>query len=1286
MAMMGAPLSNIAPCPTLSVKKNERKRSFIRLPSTSGSSRGEKLRPTKSVSYSNTVLPGMRFYSGSSRFSKDARKKPETQDNSNGTILKAVPQAEGASSKDQSKGTPSQFPDSIKSPVESRRIPLVDIKHPDASLQRETPDAPSLGPSPPSSEPSSEQVDGFLGVWKDGTIEWAQEPQRPASTDGSKSAEKVEGLDEGSILEVPVKLEQRPPRPKIQLTIPDTKQSESFVSIPETLPNKRYSTAARSRSISPLVLDGHARSNSNDTTLRMYVKSPPANASQNQPKLQRPFSVATSVPTIRGLGLEQALMPTEWSSPSQSTSSDETGDDDAASCYSHVSSASSVESDPVVKRPVSKSGSVAFSIMSPAAAGVFDEPPPLPGISRVLSNQLSTIDLSNKPLPPEPKEMAPAPLFISNGTHRTIPTQSPSEKDSPQVAKQRPGSLPALPQINAGKRRSRSSKISLKSKYSTTELDALDKAFERSGPSISKRPTLHEAQEALERQLSTISEHSSARPQKETSLPEEPIAEETLPEMNNPLQISRGPMDMAPSRAPPPTPPPNQQNQPLKSKPLQMTRAPSRQSLGHVATQMKASTSVSIQSPASVKSPTLLSNPPPPPPRRSDTRNSTSRWTPKAQKILGRRGSDDSDSPSSYLSAASSSESLPTSPSMSSGNSPRTPHTTDPAVAEVHKRLELLQMKQSEEYSMRHSELTPFRADFQLPIQAPSPDLRNTPWADKPQIIIPRQDEAAGPLERRGRKSGDAVPSLVSLAVSDIPEMYANMPSSAKHEDAEDSDDEADRSISAEAAEAVLLRILQSLDNLRDLFAAAVVSKGFYRTFKRNELPLMKNALRQMSPAAWELREMSPPYDDSEEVDDEFPVPDYTPTSYLRYFTRDMYIMVALKSLILVRCESFLRPETVSALAGNDDERSLQLDAAFWRVWTFCKIFGSNKGREDDIVGQMDWLRGGLIANQETCSSLTTSGPSPGLASALLNPPESFAKGNPGGLSPGELWDMMEIWTCLGTLIEGFFGKCEMARENGVFDNLDIAEGDIEKESIMLEEWISYILSLGPSVIIDLATPSDQPGPNGFSLAAENGWTDWDAPVQGGSRATFLKEAVVRCYEEQVVTKSRSPSPASSSSSSSTKSDNTRVYERQRIANHAAEIRARRKDPKFTLLPPSDERPMSNWQAALQRFHAQTPSPTASSPLQTVSPATSKQPKLQQVDEPSDKAVWKMKGMGFSAEMAKKALAETDTGEHLNLQAAISLCLKWTGGAPQVNDFAQQPSTFESGKPMPMYA
>lgn len=257
------------------------------------------------------------------------------------------------------------------------------------------------------------------------------------------------------------------------------------------------------------------------------------------------------------------------------------------------------------------------------------------------------------------------------------------------------------------------------------------------------------------------------------------------------------------------------------------------------------------------------------------------------------------------------------------------------------------------------------------------------------------------------------------------------------------------RSITPEVAENVILHILQTLESLDDLFACAVVNRGFYRVFKRHELDLMKSALRKMSPPAWEHREICyPGHDHLDEEDLDRPRQEYTPTSYIQYYTRDMYILAAIKSLIKDKCQSFMRPEISVAIVSEDAEEAARVDDALWRIWTFCKIFGSGKGREEDIVAQMDWLKGGVLVHQQTCtySAFMCDDINETLASA----PECFAKGNEGGLTAEQLFDMMELWNCLGVLLQPIEGRTIQAREYGIFDQTDVRGGDIDGEEMML--------------------------------------------------------------------------------------------------------------------------------------------------------------------------------------------------------------------------------------------
>jgi hypothetical protein len=249
----------------------------------------------------------------------------------------------------------------------------------------------------------------------------------------------------------------------------------------------------------------------------------------------------------------------------------------------------------------------------------------------------------------------------------------------------------------------------------------------------------------------------------------------------------------------------------------------------------------------------------------------------------------------------------------------------------------------------------------------------------------------------------------------------------------------------------LIISIISHIDSLDDLFNFVLVNKKVYTAFKRRELPLIKNALFKMSPPAWELREMSPPWEMEWQplIDPDSQVPEYTPTLYLQRYAQDIYTLAKLKALVLARCAPFLRRETVRGLAGIDNERAEAVDDAFWRLWTFCRIFGSGKRRENDIAGQMDWLKGGHQAKTHSGSASTVTQPF-GINNVLFEPPKGFGRGNLTGLSQKQMYDMTEIWTCMGVLLQPMHGKCIEARKVGIFDNLHVPEGDPVREEIVL--------------------------------------------------------------------------------------------------------------------------------------------------------------------------------------------------------------------------------------------
>lgn len=267
------------------------------------------------------------------------------------------------------------------------------------------------------------------------------------------------------------------------------------------------------------------------------------------------------------------------------------------------------------------------------------------------------------------------------------------------------------------------------------------------------------------------------------------------------------------------------------------------------------------------------------------------------------------------------------------------------------------------------------------------------------------------------------------------------------------------RVITPNTAEDIILKILQNLSHFNDLFATATINSGFYRVFKRHELDLIRSTLWKMSPPAWEYRQVAFPGHDilhDEALEMSRPQEDYTPSAYVRIHACDVSTVQAIKLLIQERCLAFLRPDILIALRSPNSADSARVDDSLWRIWTFCKLFGSGKNREEDIVAQMDWLRGGLLVHQPACTFSITS--TDYMNDTLASAPEHFAKGNEGGLTAEQLFDMMELWNCLGVLLQGFEGHTAQAREYGIYDNTDIRGGDIDGEDMMLGTSFSNLL------------------------------------------------------------------------------------------------------------------------------------------------------------------------------------------------------------------------------------
>ncbi|KAL1649740.1 hypothetical protein SLS61_006396 [Didymella pomorum] len=391
------------------------------------------------------------------------------------------------------------------------------------------------------------------------------------------------------------------------------------------------------------------------------------------------------------------------------------------------------------------------------------------------------------------------------------------------------------------------------------------------------------------------------------------------------------------------------------------------------------------------------------------------------------------------------------------------------------------------------------------------------------------------------------------------------------------------RIVSPSDAEKVLHKILQSVDRFDELFALAQVNSGFFQVFKRNELDLIKSVLFKTSPAAWEFREIAFPGHDllrDEDLEMTRPFEEYTPASYLHLQAKDTDILHDIKLEIYEKCQSFVRPEISVALVDESASNAARVNDALWRIWTFCKIFGSGKGREDDVVAQQDWLKGGVQAHQPACTFSVMS--TDFMNDTLIGAPECFAMGNEGGLSAEQLFDMMELWNCLGVLLQGFQGRTADARKFGIYEDTDVRGGDIDGEELMLDEWCHHLLSHGLATVLVLARPCRENSGVAFTLADARGLTKWN-PVYGSSKRSFLKEAASRVYEDKL---------AHVYAESSTR-ELQRQMSKQRIQKHIHDLKHKKTNgEQLRIIRQSQDRPMSEWENvinSLTRVHPPLP-------------------------------------------------------------------------------------------------
>ncbi|RMZ91964.1 hypothetical protein DV736_g780, partial [Chaetothyriales sp. CBS 134916] len=275
------------------------------------------------------------------------------------------------------------------------------------------------------------------------------------------------------------------------------------------------------------------------------------------------------------------------------------------------------------------------------------------------------------------------------------------------------------------------------------------------------------------------------------------------------------------------------------------------------------------------------------------------------------------------------------------------------------------------------------------------------------------------------------------------------------------------------AAESIIYRIMYHLTEVKDLQSAALVSKGFMNTFKRNETTLVSHLMYQASQPAWELRRNILLLRKMRDF-------------RLKEYLRDLQAMKDLRVLILDRCRSTLNPKAITGLSGNDQHCEMEIENALWRIWSFCVLFGEQS--HEPLAG-LHWLNGKKAVSGKTGGA-------------------GFAGVNDEGLDPDELENVLGVWICLQSLVSQFHGRQDEADRAGVFDNWYSDLGWTKEEH--LQEWTAYMLTLGPQMVLLLCSGEL------FDCAKSLGLTHWPLPPAGQTRSNFLTSTISHICRERV--------------------------------------------------------------------------------------------------------------------------------------------------------------------------
>lgn len=181
-----------------------------------------------------------------------------------------------------------------------------------------------------------------------------------------------------------------------------------------------------------------------------------------------------------------------------------------------------------------------------------------------------------------------------------------------------------------------------------------------------------------------------------------------------------------------------------------------------------------------------------------------------------------------------------------------------------------------------------------------------------------------------------------------------------------------------DSSDDILIHIFSHLDSLSAMESLSHAHPRFHTVLASNRLFILRGIINNISAPASGLVELLKPSET------------HTAKSYFESYTFSLDVVHTIKALIQSRCRFFLASGKMDFF---NDRAERAFDDALYNIWTFCTLF---RHRRESIERQMEWLR---------------------------------------KFGSMELFDILEIWQCLGVLLRPLADSPELARKYGIIQS-----------------------------------------------------------------------------------------------------------------------------------------------------------------------------------------------------------------------------------------------------------